>query len=166
MAPGDAPPEGVESLLDSLRVFTEAHRGSDLEGFWWRFSVYSEGQPVRKVTSFLVLAEGRFVMLVDDFLIRGEIVPATGGASGMELLPDPPVEAGGITIDLPPMSYECAISAGGRVLSLYYRYPQGDGSESLRELYERKDPGVILDYAGNERAAAFLSECLAITAPR
>ncbi|MBN1434457.1 hypothetical protein JW921_06825 [Candidatus Fermentibacterales bacterium] len=143
------PREGERTGLLSEHLSTLS--GDEPQGLWRRFSVYIEGNPVRRSPAVLFLSRDGFVLALPVDLVAGEAAFGSGDPRSVTLSPDEdPEDTPAHDLALGDLVYDYEISAGGRVLSLYSTDPRS--GVVARELYERLEPSG-LEAAGLEASA-------------
>lgn len=145
-----------EQLLDQLSSYADRCGTWDTNGFWWRFSVYLDDDPVRKVPAFLLVADGMYVTVLGGSTVPGavEFIP---GSPGQALFsPDPAIAPAWLLSSPDPIEYDYRVTGGGRVLTLCFT--SEDGSQ-MREVFERKDPSILIDYLAGPELLEYLETC-------
>lgn len=146
----------------ALQALGEYARGCDpwgTTGFWSRFSVYLEDDPVRNVDATLLIAGDRYVLLLCGSVITGRVHVSEGDPGTVVFGRDPGPSPGWIDDPGGEQEFEFRVSAGGRVLGLFCRDPEGN---RIRELFERKDPSAVLQGMAEPGLGRFLEACLAV----
>jgi hypothetical protein len=151
--------EEEELLLDQIASFAGRCPGWGTDGFWWRFSVYMDDDPVRKVAAFMLVAEDRYVSVLGGSTVPGEVEFVAGSPGQAVFSPDSAFAPAWLLSLDDPISYEYAITGGGRVLTLCYT---GDDGCLVREVFERKDPSMLIDYLAGPELLEYLETCAEI----